>query len=369
LAAVALAALLATVLLVLYTNAYAFSEWSLRVARPLLFLCLALAISFGLIVPLLRLNRKRAARHVETAVPQFEERLLTYAERQDKPDPFLELLAADTMQVARDAEATELIKSGRIAGAISAASVGVIALIWLILAGPGFWGHGASLLWAGTTRPGLRAAFYDLTVTPGNKTVRRNADQVVTAQLVGFTTNHVNLFAKFQGTSKWEQVSMQPRSGEPGYEFLFAGLPDSVEYYVEASGVKSATYKLTAIDLPGIKKTRVTYHYPKWAGMQDVVEHGSGDLRAIEGSEAELALQFDKPLSDAVLILDDESRIKLQPAEGGWMTARVPIKKDGMYHVAAIEKNEDVRLSEDFFIEAQKETPPTVSIARPGRDF
>ena len=47
----------------------------------------------------------------------------------------------------------------------------------------------------------------------------------------------------------------------------------------------------------------------------------------------------------------------------------MPIKTDGMYHVAAIEKSEDVRLSEDYFIEAQKEQPPKVRIARPGRDF
>ena len=61
---------------------YAFSESSLRVARPLLFLCLALAIAFGIVIPLLRLNRRRAARHAETAVPEFDERLLTFAERQ-----------------------------------------------------------------------------------------------------------------------------------------------------------------------------------------------------------------------------------------------------------------------------------------------
>ena len=49
--------------------------------------------------------------------------------------------------------------------------------------------------------------------------------------------------------------------------------------------------------------------------------------------------------------------------------ASVPIQKDGMYHVAAVENGEDVRLSEDYFIEAQKDAPPEVKITRPGRDF
>ena len=39
-----------------------------------------------------------------------------------------------------------------------------------------------------------------------------------------------------------------------------------------------------------------------------------------------------------------------------------------MYHIAAIDRGENVRLSEDFFIEARKDSPPTVKIDRPGRD-
>src|SRR5262249_8014042 len=34
-----------------------------------------------------------------------------------------------------------------------------------------------------------------------------------------------------------------------------------------------------------------------------------------------------------------------------------------------IGQNEDVRLSDDYFIEARKDTPPNVQIRRPGRDF
>ena len=49
--------------------------------------------------------------------------------------------------------------------------------------------------------------------------------------------------------------------------------------------------------------------------------------------------------------------------------ATVPIQKDGMYHIAAVEGGEDVRLSDDYFIEAQKDQPPEIKITRPGRDF
>ena len=70
-----------------------------------------------------------------------------------------------------------------------------------------------------------------------------------------------------------------------------------------------------------------------------------------------------------MIILDNGERIDMQKGEGNWLSASVPIKTDGMYHIATVDKSEDIRLSEDYFIEAQKEQPPKVKIARPGRDF
>jgi hypothetical protein len=56
--------------------------------------------------------------------------------------------------------------------------VGAFAiLIWMIAAGPGFLGYGASLLWTGPHRD--KPALYDLRVTPGDAVVRRHADQMV----------------------------------------------------------------------------------------------------------------------------------------------------------------------------------------------
>ena len=43
---------------------------------------------------------------------------------------------------------------------------------------------------------------------------------------------------------------MMPQPSGVGFEFLFAGLPDSVEYYVESNGVRSKTYTLTASICP-----------------------------------------------------------------------------------------------------------------------
>src|SRR5690242_1648979 len=98
-AVTAVAALTLTIVAVIVANKFAFSNGSVIGARLFLFLGLAFALAAALIGPVIRLNRRRAAREVERKYPQFEERLLTFTERlNDRPnDPFLELLAADTL--------------------------------------------------------------------------------------------------------------------------------------------------------------------------------------------------------------------------------------------------------------------------------
>src|SRR5580704_6253014 len=78
---VTVSALVITVLLVWIINRYAFSSASLLTARILLFLSIAVAIAFGLVIPLLGLNRRNTARQAEQKFPEFQERLLTRATR------------------------------------------------------------------------------------------------------------------------------------------------------------------------------------------------------------------------------------------------------------------------------------------------
>src|SRR5439155_18555057 len=122
------------------------------------------AISFGLAIPLARVNRRRPALEAERKFTGFQLRLVTFLEK-DSNEPFLELLASDTLDIAHDAEPAALAPNRMllIASGIGVGSLAVLA--WLIVAGPGFLGYGTHLLWAGEHRGA--APFYDLQVTPG----------------------------------------------------------------------------------------------------------------------------------------------------------------------------------------------------------
>ena len=107
---------------------------------------------------------------------------------------------------------------------------------------------------------------------------------------------------------------MVPQQGGAAYEFLFAGLPETVDYYAVAGKLRSKTYTLTVVDVPAVKRLRVTYRYPAWTGMGAEVEDPGGDLRAVEGTEAEVAVETDRPLGRGVLVLEDGSQVSLEGA-------------------------------------------------------
>ena len=370
LAATAAAALVCTVVAVVLANYFAFSNRSVTGARLLLFFGVAFAIAAALVLPLLRLNRRRAAREAEQKYPQFEERLLTLSEKldQNSADPFLPLLAEDTLSVAQHAEPKEVAKSSWLFGFSSAAVVSTLVLLWLALSGPGFLGYGTSLLWGSLPKAGMKP-YYDIQVEPGNRTVRKRADQVITARLMGFSAQKVRFVGKYASSSQWEQAEMRTQPDGTAYEFVIAGVPESLEYYVEAGGVRSKTFKLNVIELPSVKSMTTTYHYPAWTGMQDFVENPGGDLRAVEGTTADVEIRTDKPLANGALLLGDGTKLPLRAGSNGTLVAKVPIEKDGQYHIAALENGEEVRLTEDYFIEAQKDKPPDIKITHPGRDY
>ena len=364
-AMVAGAAFVVTIVLVAAMSVAAFSKGSVTVARFALVAALVSAAILALVRPLRRVTRPLTARQAERACPQFEQRLETFVDRQ-ADEPFLDLLAADALNVARTVPPETLAPNRLLLSWLAGTAVSIAALVWLVTAKPGFLGHGANLLWTGSHA--AAAALTDVQVSPGDATIRRNTDQLITAQTPGLLSPQVTLYARYQSSARWERVVMQPRSGASGYQFVLTGVPDNVEYYVEAGPRRSRHFSLHVIDLPNITRLKVTYHYPSWSGLKDSVEDPAGDLRALEGTRADLDVVTDRPLPDGLLVLDGGAQVRLS-GSGNEYHGSVPIDRDGAYHVAALDRGQAVRMSEDYFIEARKAKPPDIAISRPAGDY
>ena len=365
------AALATTSALVLILNQFAFPPNGVKGARFTLFAVLAVVAALSVVVPLLRLTAARAVRKAEALHPLLEQRLTTFHERQQTDDdPFLELLAADTLSHTQDAPPSSIAPGNRLFAFLGVGLGCLGALIWTIAAKPGFMGYGAALLWTGEHKNAL--PLYSINVTPGSVTVRRNSDQLITAHVAGLHPEKVQIFAHYQSAKGWDPVTMQRQpdlGGATSYQFMLAGLPEDVEYYVTAGPLTSQHYNLHVVDLPSVKKIHVTYQYPRWTGMKPVTQEQAGDLRAIEGTDAQIEIEMDKPLTNGRLALDDNETVALSGGSANKYTGTIHMSKDGSYHIAGIDQSRLVRLSEDYFIATDKAEPPEVSITRPGGDY
>lgn len=362
-----LLALLMTVVMVWVSNRFAFAQNVVLPLRILLFLSVASALAALLGWPLYRLNRRRVLEVAERNAPEFEQRLLTVHEKSAAEDPWSELLAEDALKIARRQPVERFASTQQVYGFTAGLLAAAGLLLWLVTAGPGYWGYGAALLWTGSGDAAKRP-LYDISVAPGNKTIRRKTDQVITAKLNGFSSDHVSLYVKYGSSLRWDRTAMQPTGEGDQYRFLFAGLSDQVEYYVTAKHAVSQHFKIGVRDLPGVQHVKVDLHYPSGLGLENVVLEPAGDIRAVIGTNAKISVLTDRPLLRGQLIFNDGKKIDLVPGEGNWLSSSISVEKDGSYHVAAIDNGETIRISDDYIIEARKDEPPSVKILKPGAD-
>ncbi len=101
-----------------------------------------------------------------------------------------------------------------------------------------------------------------------------------------------------------------------------------------------------------------------------MTDENGGDLRAVQGTDAELQIQMDRPMKDGLLALDNDQQITLTGGEGNLYKGTIHMDKDGMYHVAALDQGQPVRLSGDYFIAARsRRSRPNLPSRRPAGDY
>ncbi len=259
-AAVAGAALILTVAIVGSLMLSAFTPSGLMLGRFVLFLGIGAAIAVGLVVPLMRMNRRRAAQEVENRHPGFDQRLLTFTERSrdNAADPFLPLLAEDALVMARDAEPEQVIDKARFIRFASmgaaAASVLHIRLSDVLPGGREFSATAPAPFALGQLfeRPGRSSLFTASPCSRGSKTIRRKSDQEITASLNWlYVSARECVGAVRELIQAWEEAPMLPQSSGSG--FALGCLPrvpdDACSITWKPAEIKSATYKLHTIDL------------------------------------------------------------------------------------------------------------------------
>ena len=324
-----------------------------------------------------RVSDERVALYLEEHEPSLQAAVLSAVEESRKgecearPDHspvivrrLIESAAAKVraIDMGRAVERRRLTASS---GWLGAAAAGAALLLTF---GPDYLRHGVAALL--TPAGSVEAASpYRIEVLPGDATVARGADQTVTARLVGFDAENVNLFLRAGEGESFERLPLVPDEAAQRFEALLFDLQARTDYFVEASGVQSPRFTLDVVDLPYAERIALEYVFPPYTGLDPRTIENGGDVAVLKETEVRLRVVSTLATGGGELVLDEENRTPLRVEPDGTLTASFVVEQDGFYRIDL--QAPDGRLvtaSPQYTIDVLTDQPPAVMFIEPGRD-
>ncbi len=250
-------------------EAFRFSTSSIVTFRILIFAIFAALAGFWLVRPLRRrVSDSQVALYLEEFDPSLEAALLSAVEATsaDTTDPshspaLVERLVADAIEKCRAAEHNRRIE--RAAMLRHLMTMGALALVAALVVsfGPAYFRHGLSALFK-LSQSAKAASPYHIEVAPGDATVPRGSDQTITATVSGFTANGAELLMRSSSAGDFERVPLVATSKADTFEGILFHLDQPVDYYVEAMGVRSDSFRMSLVDLPAVQQLDLDTAFP-----------------------------------------------------------------------------------------------------------
>ncbi|MFV2006610.1 MAG: DUF4175 family protein [Longimicrobiales bacterium] len=352
---------------------FRFSPKAVLVFRWVFWLTGAGLLARHLIWPLSRrVTDEQAALYLEEHEPSLEAAVLSAMEAgkgtstPGVSEALVDRLVENALQKARAVKnGARIERRGLYRTSGTLATVSFVAIAVMVL-GPAPLRHGASALLNPTVDPSSVNP-YSISVTPGDVVIARGSDQMVTANLRGFQSGEVRVYLRAEGTSNFDAMSMLP--GEAAdFELLLFGLGESTEYFMESSGIRSATYEIEVADLPYVDHLELEYRFPAYTSLSPRIVERGGDIAALRGTKVFVRV-IPTMLIPGGRILLDGAPVELSDAGDGTWTGSISVEQDGFYEVELMRTDgEFVPASPKYAIDVLTDQPPSVSFSKPGRD-
>ncbi len=335
----------------------------------LLGLSALLLATAGLIWGLLPLRRRptdrQVARFIEERDASLDDRLVTavdVASGSGTGAGFVEPMIADAARRAQRVDADAIIPRTALRAAGTKATAAV-ALLLAVVIGVRHTARQA----ADAAALALFPARVAVDVTPGNVRVKSGAPLTITARLRG-NTAPVAAQVQVADGEAWRGIDMG--ADDPGaFHLDIDAVSRSFKYRVIAGAAASATYDVTVVHPPRVKRIDVDYSYPAGLRLPPRTERDGGDIYAPAGTEVRLHVITDQPAVGGRLVLGGGRTLDLAPARADELTAGFKVTEDGSYRVAVAD-SEGLSSAADpeYFIRLLEDRAPDVRITRPASD-
>lgn len=370
-------------LIVLLLSAWGLESWRFTPASIITFrIVLALTVvgltAYLLIRPLMqRTTNQQVALYLEEHEPSLQAEIISaieaslqqHAAGSPHSSALVGRLVESAIQKVRAIEYGRRVERTPVRRYVATLGAVTIAAVALFVFGPAYLRHALSALLI-VSRDVEAAAPYRIEVTPGNASVPRGADQTVTAHLSGFDADQASLMVRKSPDAAFERLPLVRGDGGQ-YEGMLFDLGAALDYFVEAAGVRSPVYMLKVVDLPYVSRLELEYHFPAYTGLAPQKVEDGGDIAVLKGTEIRVRAIPTMEAAAGQVVLNDKASAPLTPAGSAdhAMTGSFKVVQDGFYRLELNAPGGDrVPASPQYTIDALADQPPSVSIAKPGRD-
>ena len=338
-----------------------------RILLPIAALVL-LALFF--VRPLMRhVTDEQVALYLEEHEPSLQAEIISAVEvsrMPGTPSTLVKRLVASAVEKAHALEEGRRVERKPLnvyAGAMALVIVGTMALFWL---GPAYLRHALSalVLISGSVEA---AVPYRIEVTPGNTNVPKGADQAITAKLFGFSADQPVLMVRKTADGPFERLPLIRE--EEKFQGMLFDVAGSLDYFIEAGGVRSSTFHLNVVDMPYVQKLELEYHFPAYTGLEPRKIEDGGDIAVLRGTEIRVKVVPTMPTKGGQIAINEQQPAGLLVGGDGTLAGKFVADKDGFYRIELdAPTGERVTASPQYTIDVLTDQAPSVSISKPGRD-
>ena len=218
--------------------------------------------------------------------------------------------------------------------------------------------------WATLWNPQAAAAPVALAVEPGSVRVTPGASLTVFARVTG---THRSPRLVRAGQKPLEGIADGQTGATSLWRFDLTQLTREQDYQVRVASAASPNYRITLAGEPVPVSFEVEYHSPAYARLP--VQRGSalrGDLTALRGTRAHVAVTFDRDLTTLAARLPGSAAVAWKPLTARRWEGEVVLDREGEYALHAVATAGEGTFR--YRIQPLADAPPVIAVRIPQGD-
>jgi hypothetical protein len=210
-----------------------------------------------------------------------------------------------------------------------------------------------------------------LTVTPGDANLERGSSLVVLARFSGRLPAAVHLVV---GEGSTTRIPLVKSLGDPMFGGSLADVSSNLVYHVEYAGERTRDFKVTVYEHPRLERADVALTFPEYTSLPAKHIPETRRVSAVEGSQLDLELTLNKPVTSAALVAKDKEphpiQLSVQADQPKASLKQFALNASHTYELQLVDADGRTnKVPAQFVFEALKNRSPEIRLTSPRGDL